>query len=93
MTDYSPEQLKKRRAKEARKMRDVGRVLVSMRGGQALHQHLDQYGRRWTLTNGTFVNNEVAAVVVNHCDVIDCGDALFEGAPSQTYRYADGAKW
>ena len=70
MTDYSPEQLKKRRAKEARKMRDVSKVLANMRRGQALHRHLDRRGQRWTLTNGAFVNPEVAAVVVNHSDIV-----------------------
>ena len=41
------------------------------------------------LSNGAFVSPEIAVAVINHPSVVACGDCLFKGGPSQTFRYAD----
>lgn len=66
------------------------RILEVMRCRGVL-LHFDQSGRppRWWLSNGQQVDEQTAAVLITRHEVVSVGDALFAGAPSQTYRYAE----
>jgi hypothetical protein len=72
----------------------VLRVLELMRT-RGVTLHFDQSGRpaRWWLSTGAEVGERTAAVLIARREIVSVGDALFAGAPSQTYRYAefDGA--
>ena len=47
-------------------------------------------GSIWRLSViGTEVLDAVAREVIKHPEIIGCGDALFEGALNQTYRYVE----
>jgi hypothetical protein len=60
-------------------------ILEAMKDGAALHYE----AARWWLSNGRPVDPAVARAVIRNASVVDVGDALFGGAASQTYRYAD----
>jgi hypothetical protein len=66
------------------------RILEVMRR-RGVTLHFDQSGRppRWWLSNGQQVDERTAAVLITRHEVVSVGDALFAGAPSQTYRYAE----
>jgi hypothetical protein len=50
-------------------------------------------GGCWGLSDGSPVPNKVALEVIRDGRIAGCGDALFDGAASQVYRYAgDGER-
>jgi hypothetical protein len=62
-------------------------ALRKMHEGNALHY---SSGGRWTLSDGSTVHPDVAAMLVKDARVVDVGDSLFPGlTPSQTYRYVE----
>jgi hypothetical protein len=71
---------------EAR-MEKAEQVLQAMRFGAALHLQFTRNGPRWTLSSGRHVNDDVAKLVTASSSVVGIGDALFHGAPSQTWRW------
>src|SRR5262245_1361150 len=87
-----------RRANRERRRREQNHasakaVLTAMREqGQALHRGHERSGERWWLSNGRRVLPEVAELVVNHANVVGCGDTLFENLCPQTFRYADSRR-
>ena len=79
--------------KQARKLNELNRgeiaVLRKMHEGQTLHR-----GRgSWRMSDGCAVADRVAQRVIADHRVVGVGDTLFEGGPSETYRYADSARW
>jgi hypothetical protein len=76
------------RRRADRRRDGVATVLAQMRGGPALHLHLDtRSGETWWLSDGRSVSSDVARLVVAHVDVAPVGDALFRNTPSQTFRH------
>jgi hypothetical protein len=67
----------------------VAMVLAAMRSGQALHLEFGPSGPRWRMSNGLFIRNEVAQLVITSPDVAGVGDCLFSDALAQTFRYVE----
>jgi hypothetical protein len=59
----------------------------AMRNGCTMHAEFGQAGLRWRMSNGHFVSNEVAEIIITDKHVIGVGDTLFAGEPSQTWRF------
>jgi hypothetical protein len=98
MTIHTTGSLAKQRRKLDRKLRRgkdlrerVEIALNLMHEGHVLHFHFDRrWGPSWVLSPGNWpVPDEVARALIIEPDVIACGDTLFEGALSQTYRYIE----
>ena len=62
-------------------------VLNDMRAGASLHLQHAKSGPRWALSTGGQVSDDIAKLVVASASVVGAGDALFEGVPSQSYRW------
>ena len=96
MTDHTTassstvKSLARQGAQLGRRQRAATSIIAAMRGGAALQLHFAASGPAWMLTDGTRVHDEVAKLVINHPDIIGCGDGLFRGLVSQTFRYAAG---
>jgi putative hemolysin len=60
-------------------------VLRAMRNGQALYLEFSP-GPKWRLSNGRYVNDETARIVIASKHVTGVGDTLFRDGLSQTYR-------
>jgi hypothetical protein len=63
-------------------------VLGLMRNGQTLHLEHSSAGRRWRLSDGMRVADDVARRLVKEGDVVGERDTLFPNTPSQTWRLA-----
>jgi hypothetical protein len=56
----------------------VEEVTTAMALGAALHLHFSRRGNAvWMLTDGTYVDDEIARLVTKHPDVVGAGDSLF----------------
>ena len=66
----------------------VEQVLGELRRGAALHLSFSPR-KHWRLSSGAFVTDEVARTVIGLPCVASVDGALFEGVPSQTYRYCE----
>ena len=58
-----------------------------MRKGRVLHLQYRWYGADWRLSDGSRVDSAVARIVTKSKNVASVGDALFAGAPAQSWRY------
>jgi hypothetical protein len=58
-------------------MRSRGLVLLRTFGKQT----------RWSLSSGASIPPAVAEAVVEHPNIVACGDGLFRDGPSQTFRH------
>ena len=67
--------------------RSVAVVLDAMRNGASLHLEFFQQGPKWRMSNGRYVTDAVARVVISHEHVVDVGDSLFASTLGQTWRY------
>jgi hypothetical protein len=65
----------------------IAHALDEMRNGQSLHLQYEPAGPVWRLAAGRRLHDAVARMVIVNPNVISVGDALFESAPSQTYRW------
>jgi hypothetical protein len=72
-----------------RRVNSVQTVLDQMRGGAALHLHLDRHGPVWVLSGGREVLPDTAKVVIASPSVASAGDCLFGDMHSQTYQWVD----
>jgi hypothetical protein len=88
-TVRTPNSLRRSSRRLDRLNRNVATVLDAMRAGCTLHLEFFSTGSRWKLSNGLYVNNTIALVVINNKHVCGVGDALFASAPSQTWRYIE----
>jgi hypothetical protein len=92
MTIHTTVSLQTKRHRLEAHLEAAQHVLTAMRRGAALHLRFTQRGPQWQLSSGRRVSDEVAKMVTASASVVGVGDALFEGAPSQTWRWwADGA--
>jgi hypothetical protein len=83
----TPASLRNTRRRVDRKLELAQLVLAEMRDGCALHLQHTPAGPSWVLSNGHRISDIVARLVITSSSVIDCGDALFAGVPSQTFRW------
>jgi hypothetical protein len=61
-------------------------VLAALRRGQTLHLEYCRTGRRWVLSSGQKVGDDVALIVIRRSGVIGDNDVLFPQAKPQTWR-------
>jgi hypothetical protein len=64
---------------------EVQKVLAAMHDGAALHHQIEHGGHRWSLSNGTPVDAEVAALVTKIPQVTTDADVLFAGVESRSF--------
>jgi hypothetical protein len=64
-------------------------VLQRMEKGEALHLEYIKCDPAWHLSSGTKIQDKVARTVIQNSNVRDVGDALFNGVPSQTWRWVE----
>jgi hypothetical protein len=68
-------------------------VINAMRKkGRTLHLQYRWHGEDWRLDDGSSVHSEVARIVTKSRNVASVGDALFAGAPAQTWRFVEMPK-
>ena len=67
----------------------VATVLHAMRAGQTLHLEFYPTGAKWRMSNGPYVNEEVARIVITNGCVVGVGDTLFADGTSQTWRFVE----
>jgi hypothetical protein len=79
--------LRNQRRRVETRMEKAELVLAKMRAGCALHLEFRKQGPRWALSNGCEVSDAVAQLVIASSSVVGVGDALFENAACQTYRW------
>jgi hypothetical protein len=60
-----------------------------MQRGEALHFEHAWFGPVWWMSRGLRVSDEVARVVIQNANVTGVGDALFNDAPAQTWRWIE----
>jgi hypothetical protein len=68
-------------------MERAEQTLKAMQRGAALRLQFTPTRPRWSLSNGSRVKGEVANLVIASSSAVGIGDALFEDAPSQTWRW------
>jgi hypothetical protein len=79
--------LRRQRHRLEGRMERAEQTLKAMQRGAALRLQFTPTGPRWSLSNGSRVKGEVAKLVIASASVTGVGDALFEGAASQTFRW------
>ena len=57
----------------------VARVLHAMRNGATLHLEFYETGPKWRMSNGRYVNDAVARIVITDKRVVGVGDTLVRG--------------
>jgi hypothetical protein len=57
--------------------------------GATLHLQFSSGSPLWSLSDGSSVTAEVAALLLNSVGIEPVGCALFPGMPAQTWRYAN----
>jgi hypothetical protein len=63
--------------------------LTKLQWGQSLHLSFERGMRRWLLSDGSTVPDEIAKIIVSDHRVIGTGDTLFRNMASQTWRWIE----
>ena len=87
MIIHTVNSLRANRRRVERQLESAELVLTALRRGAALHLQYAKSGPQWTLSSGHRVDDDVARMVVASSSVVGVGDALFNGAASQTFRW------
>jgi hypothetical protein len=88
MTIHAPESLRTKNRRLDRRLAEINGVAAAMRAGAVLH-FTYRPTAQWVLSTGAAVTDAVARVLIANPNIIGVGDALFDGTPSQTYRWAE----
>jgi signal-transduction protein with cAMP-binding, CBS, and nucleotidyltransferase domain len=80
-------QLERTRRRLDHNRKAVAAVLTKMRRGQSPSLSFEHGMRRWLLSDGTSVTEEVPKIMTADHRVLSVGDALFKNMPGQTWRY------
>jgi hypothetical protein len=72
-----------------RRRQGAAAVLIKMQRGRSLNLSFERGMRRWLLSDGTSITDEVAKIVTADHRVVGIGDSLFRNMPSQTWRWAE----
>ena len=95
MTIHTPSSVRAARRRlthHAEQLEEAGAVLAEMQAGSTLHPSFTRSGLQWVLSNGRRVPVDVAELVTASASVTSAGDALFEDATPQTWRWWKAAK-
>jgi hypothetical protein len=88
MAVHTVDSLRKSRRGIISRLEKADRVLREMRAGNSLYLMRTAGGPIWRLSNGKYVSNTVAELVVASASVVGAGDCLFrDKALSQTFRW------
>ena len=87
MTIHTPKDLRAKNHRLDRRLTEINDAATALRAGAALHLTY-QPRPRWTLSTGTEITDAAARVIIATPNVIGVGGALFDGVPSQTYRWS-----
>ena len=87
MTIHTVRSLARERRRVENHLERAELVLRAMQHGCSLHLHYTTSGPQWVLSDGRKVSERVAQLVTTSASVVGCGDALFEGARSQSFRW------
>jgi hypothetical protein len=82
-------QLQRKHRRLDRNRRAAAAVLTKLQRGQSLNLSFERGMRRWRLSDGSAVTDELAKIVVADHRVVGAGDTLFRNLPSQVWRWAD----
>src|SRR5262245_15915972 len=73
-----------------RRRSTVAAVIGAMKRGASLHLTYLKTGAEWSLSAGERVPDEIAAQVIRHPNVANCGGSLFgDHLRAQAYRFID----
>ena len=86
MAIHTPARLQAKNRRLDRRLAEVNHVAACMRAGDALHL-ADRPSPHWALSTGATVTDAAARVLIANPNVVGVGDVLFDGMPSQTYRW------
>jgi hypothetical protein len=86
---HTPSTLRNSSRRLDRRNAGVAIVLRAMRAGASLQLEFHPTGSRWRVSNGRYVNDEVARIVIADKQVIGVGDTLFPEGLSQTFRFVE----
>jgi hypothetical protein len=87
MTVHTAASLQTKRRRVEQQLKTAEHVLTAMRRGAALHLQFTKHGACWALSSGRRVSDVVARIVTASSSVTPVGDALLDGALSQTWRW------
>ena len=87
MIIHTVNSLRANRRRVERQLESAELVLTALRRGAALHLQFTKHGACWALSTGRRVSDVVARIVTASSSVTPVGDALRDGALSQTWRW------
>jgi hypothetical protein len=87
MTIHTPKDLQAKNRRLDRRLAEINDAAAALRAGAALHLTYRPTAQ-WALSTGATVTDAVARAIIANPNVISVGDALFDGVPSQTYRWS-----
>jgi hypothetical protein len=88
MTIHSITSLRKGRRRVVSRLEKADSVLREMAAGNSLYLMHTQEGDVWRLSNGKYVSDSIAKLVVASGSVVGVGDCLFrDESLSQTFRW------
>ncbi len=70
-----------------RRTASINRALGSLRWGELLYLEYRAGKPHWSLSGGSIVTPDIAALLIRNASVVPLNDALLEGM-SQTWRFA-----
>jgi hypothetical protein len=87
----SRQELQRANRRLDRLLKNADAALRAMRDrGLTLHLHLDaQHRPLWTLSDGTTITADTAALVIKNVHIAHVGTSLFRDVPGQSYRYSE----
>jgi len=79
------------RRRQDRRRAGATKTLTTMKRGASLHLHYSAGRSLWRLSNGEFIPDEVARMIIARPEIIGCDDGLpFPNAQShQTWRFSN----
>jgi hypothetical protein len=88
MTTHTVASLRRGRRRVVSRLEKADHVLREMAAGNSLYLMHTKEGPIWRLSNGKYVSNSIAKLVVASGSVVGVGDCLFrDAALSQTWRW------
>ena len=84
---FTPRALHRSARRLDRRVANVSTALAAMRKGESLHLQYSAGRPLWSLSGGSGVSAEVAAILTKSTSVVAVGDSLFAGEPGQTWRF------
>jgi hypothetical protein len=81
-------QLQRKHRRLDHNRRGAASVLTKLMRGQSLNLSFERGERRWRLSNGERVGDDIARIVVVDHRVVGT-DTLFKGLPPQTFRFVE----